>query len=419
MVVVMTNTKTRYTGVYRDSKGKYFYNVFIGRDSDGKQRFKKSRRDALGYPFSSARAAHQEAERVKQLYKNINLDDISYAKFMKNKFLPKYKGDVEDTTYDSHRRVFAKAVVFFNDTKLKKITTAQCEKYRTYLLTDAGYSQSYASIIYTAFRQSLDYAVEINLITHNPSHKTKAITKGKAVEKYWTKAEFERVINCISTNTFYEKTIYITFLFFYRMGCRVSEGCALKWSDFDLEQGQVRIFHNMVYRNKFDYEIKPYTKTNAGKRTLTIDSELLQILKQWKQEQAQNGVKCFVLSFDDQPLNKSTLSRWLKRYAEIAGVPRINGRGLRHSNTSYLIAELGADVLTVAHRLGHKSPMVTLKYYAHMFPDNDVTIAARMAGSMNIEPAEKSKVTFNGNQNISGKKIIGLPKVYQNKKKVV
>lgn len=125
------------------------------------------------------------------------------------------------------------------------------------------------------------------------------------------------------------------------------------------------------------------------------------------------------MSFDDQPLNKSTLSRWLKRYAEIAGVPRINGRGLRHSNTSYLIAELGADVLTVAHRLGHKSPMVTLKYYAHMLPDNDVTIASRMAGSMNIEPAEKSKVTFNGNQNISGKKIIGLPKVYQNKKKVV
>ena len=100
-------------------------------------------------------------------------------------------------------------------------------------------------------------------------------------------------------------------------------------------------------------------------------------------------------------------------------MPRINGRGLRHSNASYLIAKLGADVLTVAHRLGHKSPMVTLKYYAHMFPDNDVAIASRMEGSMRIKPAKVSKVSFNGNQNISGDKINGMPKVCQNKKKAV
>ncbi|WP_278960681.1 hypothetical protein [Lactobacillus apis] len=64
-------------------------------------------------------------------------------------------------------------------------------------------------------------------------------------------------------------------------------------------------------------------------------------------------IQWFVLSYDDCPLNKSTLSRWLERYSELAGVPRIDGRGLRQSNASYLIAELGADVLTVSHRLGH------------------------------------------------------------------
>lgn len=419
MVAVVSNTKTKYSGVYRDAKGKYFYNIFLGRYLNGKQKFKKGRRDALGHPFSSARAAHKEAERVKQLYKNIDLNDISYAKFMKDRFLPKYKGDVEESTYNTHGRMFAKAIDFLGDTNLKKITVADCERYRTWLLTDAGYSQSYASIIYTAFRQSLDYAVEISLLTNNPSLKTKSIPKGKAVEKYWTKEEFEKVINCISTNSFYENAIYITFLFFYRMGCRVSEGFALKWTDIDLENGRVRIFHNMRYRSKFDYEIKPYTKTDSGKRTLTIDDELLELLKAWKARQAENGVHEFVLSFDDCPLNKSTLSRWLERYAKIAGVPRINGRGLRHSNASYLIAELGADVLTVAHRLGHKSPMVTLKYYAHMFPDNDVTIASRMEGSMKLTPAKASKISFNGNQNISGDKIKSLPIVCQNKKKAM
>lgn len=409
--------KTKYANVYRDPKGKYFYNIFLGRNSKGKQVFKKGRRDALGHPFSSAHAAFKEANRIKQLYLNVDLDNISYYHFMKERFLPKYKGDVESSTYDTHSRMFLKAVDFFKDEKLKDITVAKCEKFRTWLLTESGYSQSYASLIYTSFRQSLDYAVEISLITVNPSLRTKAVPKGKGIEKYWTTSEFEQVLSCINTDSFYENLIYVTFLFYYRIGCRVSEGFALKWSDIDLDNGRVRIFHNLKYKNKMDYEIKPYTKTDAGKRTVTIDNELLQVLKAWKKRQKKHGVTDFVLSYDNCPNNKSTLSVWLKRYAKLAGVPRIDGRGLRHSNASYLIAEMGADVLTVAHRLGHKSPMVTLQYYAHMFPDNDLEIASRMEGSMNITPAKKSLVEFSGNQNISGDIITGMPKVCQNKKK--
>lgn len=61
--------------------------------------------------------------------------------------------------------------------------------------------------------------------------------------------------------------------------------------------------------------------------------------------------------------------------------------------------------------------MTTLKYYAHMFPNNDLELATKMEGSMNLRPAKNSRVEFNGNQNISGRKIIGLPKVCQFTKK--
>ena len=69
--------KTKYANVYKDSKGKYYYNVFLGRDSKGKQVFKKGRRDALGHPFTSGREASIEARRIKQLYLNVDLNDIS------------------------------------------------------------------------------------------------------------------------------------------------------------------------------------------------------------------------------------------------------------------------------------------------------------------------------------------------------
>lgn len=415
----MTVTKTKYSDVYKDDKGRFFYQIFLGRDAKGKKHFKKGRKDELKHSFTSARAAHIEAQRIKQVYLNVNLGDMTYSSFIKEKFLPKYKADVENSTYDTHQRMFSHGVDYMGNKLLKKITVEDCEKYRTWLLTETGYSQSYASLVYTSFRQSLDYAVEISLIPANPSLKTKSIPKGKATAKYWTKEEFEKVIASISISSFYEQFIYVTFLFFYRIGCRVSEAGALKWSDIDLDNGKVRFLNNLHYKNKLDYELKPYLKTDSSRRTLTLDDELVEVLKAWKKEQLKYGVKDFVLSYDNCPLNKSTLSRWLKRYSKLAGVPRIDGRGLRHSNASYLIAELGADVLTVSHRLGHKTPMTTLKYYAHMFSSNDIELASKMEGSMNISPAKKSKVSFNGNQHLTTAKLSGLPKVCQNKKKAV
>lgn len=414
-----TVTKTRYPDVYKDEKGKFFYQVFLGRDAKGKKHFKKSRKDSLKRPFTSARAAHIEAQKVKQIYLNVNLGDMTYASFIKEKFLPKYKADVEGNTYETHSKMFLHAVDFLGNVTLKKLTVEECERYRTWLLTEAKYSQSYASVVYTAFRQSLDYAVEINLIPTNPSSKTKSVPKGKATAKYWTKEEFEKVLSSVSISSFYERLIYVTFLFFYRMGCRVSEAGALRWSDIDLNNGKVRFINNLHYKNKIEYELVPYLKNDSSRRTLTLDDELVRVLEDWKKEQLKYSVHDFVLSYDNCPLNKSTLSKWLKRYSELADVPRIDGRGLRHSNASYLIAELGADVLTVSHRLGHKTPMTTLKYYAHMFSNNDIELASKMEGSMNITPAKKSLVEFNGNQNISGNAIASMPKVCQNKEKAV
>lgn len=411
--MMTTVTKTRYPDVYKDEKGKFFYQVFLGRDAKGKKHFKKSRKDSLKRPFTSARAAHIEAQKVKQIYLNVNLGDMTYASFIKEKFLPKYKGDVEASTYETHSMMFLHAVDFLGNVTLKKITVEECE----WLLTEAKYSQNYASAVYTAFRQSLDYAVEINLILTNPSLKTKSVPKGRAVAKYWTKEEFEKILSCVSISSFYERLIYVTFLFFYRTGCRVSEAGALRWSDVDLDNGKVRFINNLHYRNKMEYELVPYLKNDSIRRTLTLDDELVRVLEDWKKEQLKYSVHDFVLSYDNCPLNKSTLSKWLKRYSELADVPRIDGRGLRHSNASYLIAELGADVLTVSHRLGHKTPMTTLKYYAHMFSNNDIELASKMEGSMDISPAEGSKVSFNGNQHLDGNKIDGLPKVCQKKKK--
>lgn len=79
-------------------------------------------------------------------------------------------------------------------------------------------------------------------------------------------------------------------------------------------------------------------------------------------------------------------------------VAKVEFNGIRYSHASYLIAELGADVLTVSKWLGHSSPAVTLRYYAHMFDRNDELIADKIGGSMDLTPAKQSQVKFNDNQ---------------------
>lgn len=66
----------------------------MGRDSNGKQRFKKSRKDAKGLSFtSSPKQAEEAAMRVKVEYLHRQAADLrrmSYGKFVRQEFLPKY-----------------------------------------------------------------------------------------------------------------------------------------------------------------------------------------------------------------------------------------------------------------------------------------------------------------------------------------
>ena len=68
---------------------------------------------------------------------------------------------------------------------------------------------------------------------------------------------------------------------------------------------------------------------------------------------------------------KSTISRIINRYSKLAKVKKIQAKGLRHSHASYLINEFNVSVLVLSQRMGHSSPEITLKHYAHMWSGAD------------------------------------------------
>lgn len=101
-------------------------------------------------------------------------------------------------------------------------------------------------------------------------------------------------------------------------------------------------------------------------------------------------------------MQKSTISCIIRRYSNLAHVPKIQAKGLRHSHASYLINEINASVLVISKRLGHSSPEITLKHYAHLWSGVDKELALDMSGRIKIQTAEKTLIRFNGNQVLKG-----------------
>lgn len=61
------------------------------------------------------------------------------------------------------------------------------------------------------------------------------------------------------------------------LGLRISECLALRWCDVDWLNGTLRVERGIVEQHVDD------VKTGESRRTLTIASELLDVLKLWKQ----------------------------------------------------------------------------------------------------------------------------------------
>lgn len=398
--------KTNFQDVYIDDKDQFYYEVSLGNDKiTGKRIKKKSRKDSNGKKFTTAKEAYTEAIRVKNDYlqsDGYSNYDMTYEQFMNTVYLPYYQSEVSEHTYATRQSSLKIVFNRFGKKKLKDITVREVQNFRTWLLAKNGgnYSQAYAGLTFGTFRKSLDFAVDMQYLQKNVSMKVKSIPKGKSIAEYWTKNDFEEVISNICISDFYEHLCFVMLWLYFCTGVRVNEGTAIWWNDIDFEKKELRVAHMLIMTNKNNWQRQNHTKTDAGLRTITLDDDTIQILKAWKERQSELGKVNFVLSYDGKPMLKSTISRIIKRYAKLANVPLIQAKGLRHSHTSYLINELNASVLIVSKRLGHSSPEITLKHYAHMWSGVDKELANEMTGLINIQHAKNTKVNFNGNQAI-------------------
>ena len=110
-------------------------------------------------------------------------------------------------------------------------------------------------------------------------------------------------------------------------------------------------------------------KTAKGKRDIVLPPFLCKELVKYESMLYDCSGETRLFTF-----SKQSLYYPMKKYSELAGVPKIRIHDLRHSHVALLI-ENNISPMVIAERLGHENVSVTLGTFGHLYPNKQKEIA--------------------------------------------
>jgi integrase len=167
-------------------------------------------------------------------------------------------------------------------------------------------------------------------------------------------------------------------------GMRLGEILAARWRCVDLDRNRIFVREALEETKAHGIRIKA-PKSRAGRRDIGLPEIVVEALREHRRRQLEVRMALGLgkmpddglvfPSLDGGPQAPSDASRAWGLVADALGMPAITFHGLRHTHASQLI-DAGVDIVTISKRLGHASPDVTLRVYAHLFRRDDDKAAA-------------------------------------------
>ena len=144
-------------------------------------------------------------------------------------------------------------------------------------------------------------------------------------------------------------------------GMRQGELRGLQWQDIDFDAEEVCIERAV----KKDGKIGP-PKTKAGFRTIDIEPNALQLVREWKLQSRHSRPTDFVFATAAGfPKQYKTLSALMDRASDRAGIERMLWGDMRHFFASTQLSKLGEDWPEVSRQMGHEDEAFTMRQYGH------------------------------------------------------
>lgn len=370
----------------------------MGKDLKGKQLGKGLAQEKSGYYLARFvdRFGKRQSKRFKKLQEakqwladNVYIDEHSNIAIPMNMTV--------DAFFD-----------FWIDTKLKmtRIGTAEAYKVRYYKsvqpvignmkivdvrvnhcqliinsMIDNNYGNSTIKLTASVMRGIFDYAIECDIIVKNPCKITTKndIGKPKKVKEALTKEEQKRFLKSIEGHVYENQ-----FRFILQTGLRIGELMGLKWDDVDFKKKTIKVNRSMHYEVGKKTWRTGSPKSQAGRRTIPLTDEAIEILQCQKEKNSKLKViplewrEFIFLSSKGELLTSKAYNTALRRICKKEDIKIFTVHVLRHSFATRCI-EAGMKPKTLQTIMGHSQIGVTMDLYVHTTEDelfNEIDLVA-------------------------------------------
>lgn len=143
-------------------------------------------------------------------------------------------------------------------------------------------------------------------------------------------------------------------------GLRRGELCGLMWSDIDFARGELRVNRVCTWAHEKG-EIEKELKTKAARRKIPLPEDALRMLK----ERMKESRSVYIFTMNNGQIYSNSAFRKMWAHAEKADIGiKVTPHTLRHTYCTRLF-EAGMDLKEIQYLMGHKSPDLIMRVYAH------------------------------------------------------
>lgn len=164
------------------------------------------------------------------------------------------------------------------------------------------------------------------------------------------------------------------------LGLRQAESVGLRVGRLDFFRGTLTVAEQLT-RGRKGSMATGAPKSDAGRRTLSVPAELMEMLAAHLARRGVTGQDPEAFVFATPGGAPPDYTHWRRRIWKpatvAAGVDGLTFHDLRRANATGLVAE-GVDVKTAQTRLGHSDPRLTLAIYAQVTGEADRAAADRI-----------------------------------------
>lgn len=337
----------------------------ISRYVDGK--YKPIRKGGFRTKAEAKAAAYEIEYKLSKGYR-IHNEPIPFAEYFKDWFTL-YKTNVTKQTLNHYEYTLKFIDEYFDDKPIQNIRRNDYQRF----LNEIGekYSKETTSKIHGHIKAAVDHAVEDEIIRINFANKV-TVTGKPPKEKSEKHLEFEE------SQKLYEGLFkrldkglsYYGVLLLLVSGIRFEELVGLTRNDFDFEKNTISINKVWGYNNRMKKGFGP-TKNEQSVRTIGIDPKVMKEFKKLFLRMPDNIHRLVFFSPGSKykVISNNAVNKSLKKTLDDLGIKnKITPHELRHTHASALIYKK-ASIIYVSERLGHTSPDITYKRYAHVMKE--------------------------------------------------